>query len=179
VHSDIRGGGVTRSIREVAAEKADIGGSSRRHMWGEGHERGVTMIPFAWDGLAVIVNKTNPAKKIRIDDLRKVCLGEITNCKELGGADQPVKLFVREGRSSGVGSSTRKLLFGRYDQQFKPPGCSRQPGHWSRKLQQLQMFPVETRCTSPVFIPSLWVSGTRRKVRLQRFRAGGASHSAS
>jgi phosphate transport system substrate-binding protein len=118
VHSDIRGGGVTRSIREVAAEKADIGGSCRRHMWGEGHERGVTMIPFAWDRLAVIVNKSNPAKKIRIDDLRKVCLGEITNCKELGGADQPVKLFVREGKSSGVGSSTRKLLFGRYDQQF-------------------------------------------------------------
>ena len=118
VHIELEGGGATRGIREVAGETADIGGSCRRHMWGESEERGVTMIPVAWDALVVIVNKENPINNITIDDLRKVYLGEITNWKELGGADQPVKLFVREGKISGVGRVTRKLLFGNYDQEF-------------------------------------------------------------
>jgi phosphate transport system substrate-binding protein len=118
IHIDLEGGGATRGIREVAAETADIGGSCRRHMWGEDEERGVTMIPVAWDALVVIVNKANPVNNITIDDLRKVYLGEITNWKALGGADQPVKLFVREGKISGVGRVTRKLLFGNYEQEF-------------------------------------------------------------
>ena len=118
VRIDIQGGGATRGIREVAAETADIGGSCRRHMWGEQEERGVTMIPVAWDALVVIVNKDNPVNNITMDDLRKVYLGEITNWKELGGADQPVKLFARQGKISGVGRTTRKLLFGDYDQEF-------------------------------------------------------------
>jgi phosphate transport system substrate-binding protein len=118
VRIDIQGGGATRGIREVAAETADIGGSCRRHMWGEQEERGVTMIPVAWDALVVIVNKDNPVNNITMDDLRKVYLGEISNWKELGGADQPVKLFARQGKISGVGRTTRKLLFGDYDQDF-------------------------------------------------------------
>ncbi len=118
VHIELEGGGATRGIREVSAETADIGGSCRRHMWGEEEERGVTMIPVAWDALVVIVNKNNPVNNITMDDLRKVYLGEITNWKELGGADQPIKLFAREGKISGVGRVTRKLLFGNYDQEF-------------------------------------------------------------
>lgn len=118
VHIDIQGGGATRGIRNVAAQTADIGGSCRRHMWGEKEERGVTMIPVAWDALVVIVNKDNPVNNITMENLRKVYLGEITNWKDLGGGDQPIKLFVREGKISGVGRTTRKLLFGNYEQEF-------------------------------------------------------------
>jgi phosphate transport system substrate-binding protein len=118
VHIDLQGGGATRGIREVAAETADIGGSCRRHLWGEKEERGVTMIPVAWDALVVIVNKDNPVNNITMDDLRKVYLGKTTNWKQLGGADQPIKLFVREGKISGVGRVARKLLFNNYDQEF-------------------------------------------------------------
>jgi len=117
VHIDIQGGGATRGIREVAAGTADIGGSCRRHLWSS-EERGATMIPVAWDALVVIVNKDNPVNNISIDDLRKIYLGKITNWKELGGSDQPVKLFAREGKISGVGRTTRKLLFDDYDQEF-------------------------------------------------------------
>jgi phosphate transport system substrate-binding protein len=118
VHIDLQGGGATRGIREVAAETADIGGSCRRHLWAEKEEHGVTMIPVAWDALVVIVNKANPVNNITMDDLRQVYLGKITNWKQLGGADQPIKLFVREGKISGVGRVTRKLLFNDYDQEF-------------------------------------------------------------
>ncbi len=118
VKIDIQGGGATRGIREVAADTADIGGSCRRFMWGASEERGVTMIPVAWDALVVIVNKDNPIDNISIDDLRKIYLGEITNWKEVGGADQPIKLFARKGKISGVGRTARKLLFDNYDQEF-------------------------------------------------------------
>lgn len=118
VHIDIQGGGATRGIRETAAGNADIGGSCRRHMRGVDEERGVTMIPVAWDALVVIVNKENPVNSITIEDLRKVYLGEINNWKDLGGRDQPIKLFARKGKISGVGRTTRKLLFGNYDQEF-------------------------------------------------------------
>ncbi len=118
VKIDIQGGGATRGIREVAADKADIGGSCRRFMWGASEERGVTMIPVAWDALVVIVNENNPLDNISIEDLRKIYLGQITNWKEIGGADEPIKLFARKGKISGVGRTARKLLFDNYDQEF-------------------------------------------------------------
>lgn len=118
VHIDLQGGGATRGIREVAADSADIGGSCRRHLWGVDAERGVTMVPVAWDALVVIVNKDNPLTNISIGDLRKIYLGQITNWKQVGGNDAPVRLFAREGKISGVGRTTRKLLFDNYDQEF-------------------------------------------------------------
>jgi len=118
VHIDIQGGGATRGIREAAANTADIGGSCRRHIRGVGAESGVTMVPVAWDALVVIVNKDNPINSIAMEDLRKIYLGGITNWKELGGTDEPIKLFARQGKISGVGRTTRKLLFGNYDQDF-------------------------------------------------------------
>lgn len=118
VKIDIQGGGATRGIRDVANGTADIGGSCRRHMRGTEEERGVTMIPVAWDALVVIVNKENPLDSISMENLRQVYLGEITNWQALGGEDRPVTLLAREGKISGVGRTTRKLLFGDYDQEF-------------------------------------------------------------
>jgi phosphate transport system substrate-binding protein len=118
VHIDLQGGGATRGIRDVAAHDADIGGSCRRRMRANEEEKGVTMVPIAWDALVVIVNKDNPVSDISMDNLRDVYLGKITNWKQLGGPDQPIKLLAREGKFSGVGRTARKLLFGNYDQEF-------------------------------------------------------------
>jgi phosphate transport system substrate-binding protein len=118
VKIDIQGGGATKGIRDVADQTADIGGSCRRRMRGHEKERGVTMIPVAWDALVVIVHKDNGLEDISMDDLRKVFRGDISNWQELGGADQPVHLLAREGKTSGVGRTARKLIFGDYDQEF-------------------------------------------------------------
>jgi len=115
---DLEGGGATRGIREVAASTADIGGSCRRRIFSAEDERGVTQVPVAWDALVVIVNKSNPVQNISLDDLRRVYLGQVSNWRELGGADAPIKLFARKGKISGVGRTTRKLLFSDYDQEF-------------------------------------------------------------
>lgn len=118
VKIDIQGGGATKGIRDVADQTADIGGSCRRRMRGHQEEKGVTMIPVAWDALVVIVHKDNGLQTISMDNLRKLYLGEISNWKELGGADQPIHLLARQGKSSGVGRTARKLIFGDYDQDF-------------------------------------------------------------
>ena len=115
---DLEGGGATRGLREVAASTADIGGSCRRRIFSAEDERGVTQVPVAWDALVVIVNKSNPVQNISLDDLRRVYLGQVSNWRELGGADAPIKLFARKGKISGVGRTTRKLLFSDYDQEF-------------------------------------------------------------
>lgn len=135
VHIDIQGGGATRGIRDVAASNADIGGSCRRHIRGVGEERGVSMIPVAWDALVVIVNKDNPVKSITMEDLRKVYLGEITNWKMLGGNDQPIKLFARNGKISGVGRTTRKLLFGNYKQEFAATEFFKSSGPLEKQIE--------------------------------------------
>lgn len=118
VKIDVQGGGATRGIRDVESMSADIGGSCRHKIIGSDHERGVMMVPVAWDALVVIVHKDNPLENISLDNLRKVYLGQITNWKALGGSDAQLKLYVRQGKISGVGRTTRKLLFANYDQEF-------------------------------------------------------------
>lgn len=118
VKIDIQGGGATRGIREVGAITADIGGSCRRRIFSSEEERGVVMVPVAWDALVVITHKNGPIDDISLDALRKVYLGEITNWKALGGPDEPINLYIRKGKISGVGRTIRKLLFNDYDQDF-------------------------------------------------------------
>jgi len=115
---DVQGGGATRGIRDVANMSADIGGSCRRRLRGVAEESGVVQVPVAWDALVVIVNKDNPVSNISLENLRKVYLGQVTNWKQLGGNDMPLRLFARKGKISGVGSTARKLLFDNYEQEF-------------------------------------------------------------
>ncbi|VAW80688.1 Phosphate ABC transporter, periplasmic phosphate-binding protein PstS (TC 3.A.1.7.1) [hydrothermal vent metagenome] len=115
---DVQGGGATRGIRDVASMSADLGGSCRRRIRGVAEESGIVQVPVAWDALVAIVHKDSPVNNISLEDLRKVYLGQITNWKQLGGEDMPINLLVRKGKISGVGSTTRKLLFDNYDQEF-------------------------------------------------------------
>jgi len=119
VKIDIQGGGATRGIREVAANNADMGGSCRYKIDSEGKERGAVLEPVAWDALVVIVHPDNPVENITFDQIRGVYLGKITNWKELGGNDAPIRLLARKGKISGVGRALRKLVFADYNQEFK------------------------------------------------------------
>ncbi|MHB1241104.1 MAG: phosphate ABC transporter substrate-binding protein [Gammaproteobacteria bacterium] len=118
IHIKVEGGGATRGIRDVAAGKADMGGSCRFIIQGNPEEDSDVLKPIAWDALVVMVHKGNPVKNITLDQIRGVYLGKITNWKELGGNDQPIHLFVRQGKISGVGRAIRKLVFANYDQDF-------------------------------------------------------------
>ncbi|MGI9279168.1 MAG: substrate-binding domain-containing protein [Endozoicomonas sp.] len=51
------------------------------------------------DGLAIVVNPRNAVNQLDITDVARLFSGEVTNWKELGGADLPVSLFARDDRS--------------------------------------------------------------------------------
>ena len=116
---DIQGGGATRGIREVAANSADMGGTCRYKIGRAPEESGAFLEPVAWDALVVIVHPDNPVENITFDQIRGVYLGKITNWKELGGNDAPIRLVARKGKISGVGRALRKLVFANYNQEFK------------------------------------------------------------
>ena len=119
VEIKIQGGGATRGIREVASNNADMGGSCRYKIDGESKERGAVLEPVAWDALVVIVHPNNPVENITFDQIRGLYLGKITNWKQLGGKDAPIRLMARKGKISGVGRALRKLVFANYGQNFK------------------------------------------------------------
>jgi len=48
--------------------------------------------------MAFAVNRANPVHKITDDNMRRILLGEITNWRDVGGRDLPIKIvMVREG----------------------------------------------------------------------------------
>lgn len=109
--------GATRGIREVAAGRADLGGSCRHKIMAD-EERNVRLIPVGWDALVAIVHPTNPVKSISRENLKAVFAGQITNWSELGGSDAPITVVVRESKISGVGLTIREMLFADPDYDF-------------------------------------------------------------
>ncbi len=114
----LSGGGATKGIRQVAANKVDIGGSCRNKLWNDPAEKSVQFHPVAWDALVVITHKKNPINNISLQDLKAVYTGKITNWTQLGGNDQPVDLLIRKGKISGVGHTIREYLFAAPNMDF-------------------------------------------------------------
>jgi phosphate transport system substrate-binding protein len=54
---------------------------------------------LALDGLIVVVHPDNPVRSLTLDQIAAVFAGQITSWAQLGGADQPVSLYVRDDRS--------------------------------------------------------------------------------
>lgn len=118
------GGGATLGIRATVAGEADLGGSCRppRPDIFPEYESGTVIFPVAWDAICFITHPDNPVDSISSEQARKVLTGEITSWKELGGPDQKILLIYRhqteEGRFSGVGYMTRRLLFNDLDVNY-------------------------------------------------------------
>lgn len=121
---DLRGGGATKGIRQVASREVKIGGTCRHlldnpeNMTTVPEERRVQLTPVAWDALVVIVHKDNPVDNMTLDQIRALYTGKLTNWKQLGGRDAPIELYVRKGKISGVGRTKRELIFNNYEQEF-------------------------------------------------------------
>jgi phosphate transport system substrate-binding protein len=112
IHIQIEGGGATRGIRDTAKGEVMMGGSCRMTLpLNNSLESYVTLNPVAWDALAVILHKDNPVSNISSEDIKKIYSGEIKNWQQLGGPDQPIHLYVRAGKISGVGYAIRQYVF--------------------------------------------------------------------
>ena len=114
----LEGGGDREGFRRISDNSAHIGGACRPKNTNDVLEKNAQANPVAWDALVVMVHPNNPVSNITVAQVRDLYLGRITNWKQLGGENQPLKLFVRQGKDSGVGRSIRKYFFKNYDQEF-------------------------------------------------------------
>jgi phosphate transport system substrate-binding protein len=100
----VTGGGSGTGLSSLISGTCDIAISSRDIKEKEvslAKQKGVVPyeIKVALDGLAVVVNPSNPVGKLTIAQLADIFDGKITNWKEVGGKDAKIVLLSREVNS--------------------------------------------------------------------------------
>lgn len=96
----VSGGGSGVGIQAAGEGTADIGMSSRDVKADEKTKfPDLQIITIARDGIAVIVNPSNPVSNLSVSDIQNVFSGQITNWKQLGGADLPIVVVGRDSAS--------------------------------------------------------------------------------
>ena len=103
----------TEGIAALVASKADIAASSRQIKPAESSklERLMT-VPVARDAIVVYVHSSNPVSSLTFDQLAKMFSGAIRNWSEVGGANAPIQLYVREA-GSGTQQFFREQVLGK------------------------------------------------------------------
>lgn len=101
----VTGGGSGTGIAALVNGTTDVANSSRSI---KGDEQAKvrdrfsvlpTEITVARDGLAVYVHESNAVSQLTVEQLRDIYLGDVTNWKQVGGADEPIVLYSRENSS--------------------------------------------------------------------------------
>jgi len=107
----VSGLGSSAGIEAVGVSKtADIGTSSRE-LSSDEKKMGLKVIPIAHDGIAVVVNPSNPVRNLKMNDLRAIFAGKLTNWKQVGGPDEPITLVNRD-ESSGTRDAFTQFVMG-------------------------------------------------------------------
>ncbi|WP_375748179.1 phosphate ABC transporter substrate-binding protein [Vibrio sp. HN007] len=95
----VQGVGSTAGVTLVKKGVAEIGMSSRYITEGELSEDDLIVHPFAYDGLAVVVNHANSLTDISREQLFDIYKGKLTNWSQIGGTDTPIAVVTREASS--------------------------------------------------------------------------------
>lgn len=85
-------------IEAVGKGSCDIGLASR-DLTDEEKSSGLKQTTIALDGIGMIVNPQNGVEDLSIDQIAKIYTGEITNWKDVGGADGQIVVIGREAAS--------------------------------------------------------------------------------
>ena len=80
-------------------------GHSSRELKKDGSEDGLDEIPYAIDGIAVVVHKDNPVQNLTKQQIFEIYTGVVKNWKDVGGNDAPITVITRE-----AGSGTRSAM---------------------------------------------------------------------
>jgi len=112
----VTGGGSGTGIAALINGSTDLCNSSRPMKDKEKEEvkskRGAAVVEtkVALDALAVYVADKNPLKELDLEQLSKIYKAEITNWKDLGGADHKITLYGRENNSGTYGYFKEHVL---------------------------------------------------------------------
>lgn len=104
----VSGLGSSAGIEAVSNGTAEIATSSRG-LNEEEQKLGLTTIPVAHDGIAVIVNPDNPVQNLSTEQLRDIYAGKITNWSEVGGEDLAIQLVNRD-EASGTREAFKSII---------------------------------------------------------------------
>ena len=104
IEVSVTGGGSGTGIAALINGTTDIATSSRLIQPSEinaAKSRGFTPheISAGKDGIAVIVNPSNPIKSLSMDQIKKIFTGEVNNWKAFGGPNQKIVVYTRDSSS--------------------------------------------------------------------------------
>ncbi len=71
-------------------------------------------IPCAKDGITIFLNESNKVKELSIKQLSDIYQAKITNWKQVGGEDAPIKLYGRENSSGTYAFFKDEVVKGDY-----------------------------------------------------------------
>ncbi|ASI93113.1 MULTISPECIES: phosphate ABC transporter substrate-binding protein [Vibrio] len=103
VFIEVQGPGSSAGVRAAKDGSADMGMSSRAL---KEDEKQATLVEevVARDGIAVVVNPANDLKGLTSEQVTAIYKGEISNWKEVGGADKPIVAITRDTASGTRGA---------------------------------------------------------------------------
>lgn len=116
--------GSSSGITAVSEGRCDIGLSSRS-LKDEEKAKGLKETVVALDGIAIIVNPDNKVSDLSLENIAKIYKGEITNWKDVGGADSEIVVIGREagsGTRDGFESITETKDSCKYRQELTSTG---------------------------------------------------------
>jgi len=106
----VSGLGSSAGIEAVSTGTSEIGTSSR-DLKDEEQDLGLVDAPVAFDGIAVIVNPSNPVDELSTEELRGIFSGTITNWSQVGGENRDIDLVNRD-EASGTREAFKKIVMG-------------------------------------------------------------------
>jgi phosphate transport system substrate-binding protein len=102
-----KGGGTAEGFKKLLQKHTDIVYASEKLSDKEKRDlenQGLKLVErfLVWGGVCVATNPGNPVNSLSMDQLKKMFTGEIKSWKEVGGADVPVTVIVRDEEKSGT-----------------------------------------------------------------------------
>jgi phosphate transport system substrate-binding protein len=114
----VAGGGSGVGIKQVGEGIIDIGNSGRAVKKSEIEKYNLKPVPFAIDGIGIIINPKNPVNNLSTETAKKIFSGEIYNWKQVNGPDKKINVYTRD-KESGTRKTFVKLLLGKNIQMTK------------------------------------------------------------
>lgn len=107
---EIRGGGSAEGLRALRAGEADLAAVSWKPETEE-VPREVQAVPFARDGIAIVVHRENPVADLTLLQLRALYSGQVADWATLGGSSGEPLIVSRE-EGSGDRAAFEALVMG-------------------------------------------------------------------